>query len=234
VSRIERDDVVQTFTTNGSDQSFAMCVAVGLRSGDRNTCIAQFSTSSSRLAEKVLCRSCRRNLQSRSPGSASRNCCRVHSAVGCSVTLKCTRRLDPISRPRAVVDFGSVRFLDREKLDGPLVHQADVFEVENQCTASFLFEQGPKCVNVVPCEPPTDGKTTGSIPMALRWILQVTLNVLAASCCARTSDFATLSPIVTFRKKIFTPLDKKLADHANSANSAILIAMPELVQRNLN
>ena len=126
MSRIERDDVVQTFTTNASDQSFAMCVGVGLRTGDRNTCMAQFSTSLSRLAEKVLCRSCRRNLQSRSPRSASRSCCRVHSAVGCSVTLQCTRRLDPISRPRAVVDFGPVRFLDREKLHGLLVHQADV------------------------------------------------------------------------------------------------------------
>ena len=173
-------------------------LAIGLRTGDRNTCMAQFSTSSSRLAEKVLCRSCGRNLQSRSPGGASRNCCRVHSAVGCSVTLQCTRRLDPISRPRAVVDFGPVRFLDREKLHGLLVHQADVFEVENQCTASFFFKQGPKRVNVVPCEPPIAGKTTGSIPIAWRWILQVTLNVLAASCCARTSAFAILSPIVTF------------------------------------
>jgi hypothetical protein len=38
--------------------------------------------------EKVLSRSWSRNLYSRSPGSASRSCCRVHSAVGCSVALK--------------------------------------------------------------------------------------------------------------------------------------------------
>jgi hypothetical protein len=32
-----------------------------------------------------------------SPGSVSRSCCDLHSAVGYSVTLKWTRRLDPIS-----------------------------------------------------------------------------------------------------------------------------------------
>ena len=60
--------------------------------------------------------------------------------------------------PWAVVDFGPVRLLDREKLHGLLVHQADVFEVENQCAASFFFEQGPKRVNVVPCDPSTDAQ----------------------------------------------------------------------------
>jgi exonuclease III len=35
---------------------------------------------------------------------------------------------------------------------------ADVFEVENQCTTSFFFEQGPKRVNVVPCQPSTDAQ----------------------------------------------------------------------------
>jgi len=66
---------------------------------------------------------------------------------------------DPLTDvPRAVVDGSPVRFLDREKLHGLLVHQADVFEVENQCTASFFFKQGPKRVNVVPCEPSTDAQ----------------------------------------------------------------------------
>ena len=66
---------------------------------------------------------------------------------------------DPLTDiPRTVVDFGPVRFVDREKLHGLRVHQADVFEVENQCTASFFFEQGPKRVNVVPCEPSTDAQ----------------------------------------------------------------------------
>src|SRR4051794_31806599 len=50
--------------------------------------IPQRATSSSKPTEKVLWRSCSRNLYSRSPGSASRSCCRVHSAVGCSVALK--------------------------------------------------------------------------------------------------------------------------------------------------
>src|SRR5580692_4292311 len=64
---------------------------------------------------------------------------------------------DPLTDiPRAIVDFGPVRFLDREKLHGVLVHQADVFEVENQCAASFFLEQGPKRVNAIPCEPSTD------------------------------------------------------------------------------
>jgi hypothetical protein len=72
--------------------------AVGIRTGDHKTWMPQLSTSSSRLAEKVLCRSCRRNLQLRASERASRSCCRVHSAVGYSVTLKCTSRLDPISR----------------------------------------------------------------------------------------------------------------------------------------
>lgn len=58
--------------------------------------------------------------------------------------------------PRAVVDFGPVRFLDCEKLHSLLVHQADLFEVENQSTVSFFFEQGPKRVHVIPREPSTD------------------------------------------------------------------------------
>ena len=66
---------------------------------------------------------------------------------------------DPLTDiPRAVGDFGPVRFMDREKLHDLLVHQANLFEVENQCTASFFFEQGPKSVNVLPCEPPTDAQ----------------------------------------------------------------------------
>src|SRR5580692_206475 len=64
---------------------------------------------------------------------------------------------DPLTDiPRAIVDFGPVRFLDREEFHSLVVHQADVFEVENQCAAFFFFEQGPKRVNVVPCEPPTN------------------------------------------------------------------------------
>jgi len=76
----------------------------------------------------------------------------------CNVLLnRFSFTFDPLTDiPRAVVDFGPVRFLNREKLHGLLVHQADVFEVENQCTASFFFEQGPKRVNAIPCEPSTD------------------------------------------------------------------------------
>jgi hypothetical protein len=43
----------------------------------------------------------------------------------------------------------------RQKSYGLVVHQTDVFEIESQCTA-FLFQQGPKRVHVVPCNPPTD------------------------------------------------------------------------------
>jgi hypothetical protein len=97
--------------------------------------------------------------------------------------------------PRAVVDFGPVRFLDREKLHGLLVYQEDVFEVENQCTASFFFEQSPKRVNVFPVSRPLTRNTTGSIPIARRWISP--WRHLAGS---RTSVFAILSPTVTLRK----------------------------------
>src|SRR5438270_3772379 len=51
--------------------------AVGACAGDFNTSIPQRATSSSKPREKVLWRSWSRNLYSRSPGSASRSCCRV-------------------------------------------------------------------------------------------------------------------------------------------------------------
>ena len=83
----------------------------------------------------------------------------VHRSLTNCNLLSCrfSFTLDPLTDiPRAVVDFGPVRFADREKIHGLLVHQANVFEVENECTASFFFEQGPKRVDAVPCEPPTD------------------------------------------------------------------------------
>src|SRR5947209_8182284 len=63
---------------NRSQKAFA----VGACAGDFNTLIPQLATSASKATEKVLWRSWSRNLYSRSPGSASRSCCRVHSAVG--------------------------------------------------------------------------------------------------------------------------------------------------------
>ena len=66
--------------------------------------------------------------------------------------------LDPLTDiQRAIVDFCPVRFESRQESYGLAVHQTYVFEIESQCTA-FLFQQGPKRVHVVPCNPPTDAQ----------------------------------------------------------------------------
>jgi hypothetical protein len=82
MSRIERHDVVQTFATNGSDQSFAMCV--GRRHANSRSQYVEAPTLHFFIETGAHAgETCNHDR----PGSASRSCCRVHSAVGCSVTL---------------------------------------------------------------------------------------------------------------------------------------------------
>src|SRR5262249_50430763 len=66
---------------------------------------------------------------------------------------------DPLTDiQRAIVDSCPFRFVNREKLYGLAVRQTDVLEIENQSTAFFLFQQAPKRVHVVPCNPTTDAQ----------------------------------------------------------------------------
>jgi hypothetical protein len=62
--------------------------AVGLRGGLFKTRSPSRWMDSSSSAEKMLSRSCSRYAYRSSYPTASRNCCRVHSAVGCAVTFK--------------------------------------------------------------------------------------------------------------------------------------------------
>jgi len=57
---------------------------------------------------------------------------------------------------RAIVDSCPLRFVDREKFYRLALRQADVLEIEDQCTTYFLFQHAPKRVHVLPCNPPTD------------------------------------------------------------------------------
>src|ERR1700752_502634 len=70
-------------------------------------------------------------------------------------------RVDPLSRypltdiGRAVSEFGSVRFADRQEFYGLAVHEKDVFEIDGHCAPS-LIQQATKEVHILPCNPSAD------------------------------------------------------------------------------
>src|ERR1700732_1211616 len=89
----EWDDEIQTLPANGSHQTFT----IGVRGRRPHRRSKYFESESLECAEKIESRSWIRNRYEWSLGTASRNCCRVHSAVGCGVTLQCRIRRLPIS-----------------------------------------------------------------------------------------------------------------------------------------
>jgi hypothetical protein len=72
-------------------------------------------------------------------------------------------RVHPLSRypfadiGRAVSEFGSVRFADRQEFYGPAVREKDVFEIDGDC-APFLFQQATKHVRILRCDPSADAQ----------------------------------------------------------------------------
>lgn len=121
----------------------------------------------------------------------------------------------------AIVDFCAVRFEGRQESYGLAVHRTHVFEIESQCTA-FLFQQGPKRGQVVPCNPPTDAQN--------HTILSDCLALDFAGHCERlsgiVSELASLkSKTLATRNLVKTKGQENvdagahLANHANSANS---------------
>src|SRR5215468_8077975 len=75
-----------------------MALAFGARTGVRRTATPNSFTDLSSCWEKMLSRSWITYRYPWPPGSASRNCCRVHSAVGCAVTFLWIIRRVAISR----------------------------------------------------------------------------------------------------------------------------------------
>jgi hypothetical protein len=61
--------------------------ALGARTGVRSTLTPKSVTTLPSSFEKMLSRSWMTNRYGWPPGRTSRNCCKVHSAVGCAVTL---------------------------------------------------------------------------------------------------------------------------------------------------
>src|ERR1700730_5740417 len=93
----EWDDEIQTLPANGSHQTFTIGVRSGARTGVPSILSPNPRSASSNSAEKIESRSWIKNRYEWSLGTASRNCCRVHSAVGCGGTLQCRIRWLPIS-----------------------------------------------------------------------------------------------------------------------------------------
>ena len=58
---------------------------------------------------------------------------------------------------RAVSEFGSVRFADRQEFYGLAVREKDVFEIDGHC-ARFLFQQATKHVHILRCNPSADAQ----------------------------------------------------------------------------
>src|SRR5215469_3039278 len=99
---------------------------------------------------------------------------------------------DPLTDlQRAIVDSCPFRFVDREKLYRLAVRQTDVLEIEDQDTAFFLFQQAPKRVHVLPCNPPTDAQE--------HTILSDCPAVDFAGHCERPS--CTIAALASFRRQ---------------------------------
>src|ERR1700730_4705467 len=79
----EWDDEIQTLPANRSHQTFTIVVRGGRRTGVRSILSPNPRSASSNSPEKIESRSWIRNRYGWSLGPPSRNCCRVHSAVGC-------------------------------------------------------------------------------------------------------------------------------------------------------
>src|SRR5579864_284654 len=58
---------------------------------------------------------------------------------------------------RAVSEFGSVRFADRQEFYGLAVREKDVFEIDGHC-ARFLFQQATKHGHILRCNPSADAQ----------------------------------------------------------------------------
>jgi hypothetical protein len=129
--------------------------------------------------------------------------------------------------------------VDRKKLYGFAVHQTHVLEIESQCTA-FLFQEGPKRVHVVSCDPPTDAQnhTMLSDCLALDFAGHCKcLNGIVSELASLESKSLATRNLLKTKGQENVDAGAHLANHANSANStssASLIAMREYVQRNLN
>src|SRR6266542_3967724 len=87
VAVVQRDQEVQTSRRKVPPKRSHTEFARGARTGVRNTRTPSAVTPLSSSWEKMLSRSWITNRYGWSPGSASRNCCNVHSAVGWAVTL---------------------------------------------------------------------------------------------------------------------------------------------------
>jgi hypothetical protein len=97
VTLAKRNDPIETLSANGPDQSLAECVGLG-RSGRRlqHTYAEAFQFPIDALRKDrvpVVNQEAIRMIE----GQRFPNCWMVHSAVGCSVTLKCKIRREPIS-----------------------------------------------------------------------------------------------------------------------------------------
>jgi len=117
--------------------------------------------------------------------------------------------------------------VDRQKFYGVTIHQTDVFEIKSQRIV-FLFQQCFEHVHVVSCKSSTNAQRHAT--------LSDRLAVDFAGHCKRLSGIA--SDIASLESKLLATCNllkttgrqnslagADLANHANFANSAILIAI---------
>ena len=88
----KRDHMVETFPANTSDKAFDEWILPGTLRGGEHRLNAHYLNSIAEMATVHPSRSLIKYRGAAPSEKASRICWAVHSAVGCSVTLKCTKR----------------------------------------------------------------------------------------------------------------------------------------------